>query len=487
MLGATCSTRTLVAWAIAAVPVALATRAVASESLGVVAVAPPPGPSASLLEATEVLRGRIAERHAGTLDVEHLRARSAPPRSVPLPELERAFDQARLAYLEGDVERSMRALRQIAEALERLPGGPEVQALWTKVVMRIARTELDLGRRDDARATLARLLRGVPDLAVDPALVPARLVEELERERAALQALPVGTLVVSASIPGAQVFVNGRGVGAAPVRVGVPRGRCRVVGTTETSQVGPIDVEVGEASQEVLLDFTVPEALRPWSGQGLAARAEERQRLLLAVGDHLALDRVVGVAFVAEGGATYLLASLYDVRRRVMEREARLLLADGAIPRGGDAALAEFIVSGHTESPLVQVPGPPALAAAPPPAAPGRLAIAQPAERSSPAASPALQWSPVVTAVGAVAFTTAAVLQLHSASDSYDRATRFRAENGLGTFHNVSTYNGYVAEGDAAKGRAALYWTGAGICFAATAILGYVNYRRTGELGPLGF
>jgi hypothetical protein len=93
----------------------------------------------------------------------------------------------------------------------------------------------------------------------------------------------------------------------------------------------------------------------------------------------------------------------------------------------------------------------------------------------------------VVTAAGAVAFTAAAVLQLRAAEDSYDRATRFRASNGLGTFRNVATYNGYVAEGDAARRRAALYWTGAGLSVAATAILGWINHRRTGELGPWRF
>jgi hypothetical protein len=474
MRDATWATAALVLGGFAALPVALAPSARASEPIGVVAVAPPPGPSPVLVELTGILRQRIAERQTGTLDAAQLRDRSGAPRTAPLAELERTFDQARLAYLEGDVSRSLRTLRPIAAELEKLPGGADVQALWTKVLMRIARTELELGRREEARATLEALLRGAPDLAVDPSLVPARLAEEIERERAALQALPAGTLVVGASAAGARVYVNGRLAGAAPVRLDLPRGRCRVAGTTETSQVGPFDVEIREGSREVLLDFSIPEALRPWAGQGVAARTDERSRTLLAVGHQLQLDRVVGVA--EDGESQFVLASVYDVRRGRLEREARLRLVDRAFPAGGDTALADFIVNGRTDSPLVLVPGPPV-------SAPARAQETG----GSPVASQALRWSPVVTGLATVAFTAAALVQVRTAQESYDRATQFRGVNGLGTFHDVATYNGYVSTGDAAKGRAGGYWTGAALCAAATGILGYVSYRRTGEVGPVRF
>jgi hypothetical protein len=474
MAAATCSTRALVALGIAAVPLGFAPPVLASESLGVVAVSAPPGSAPALLGMTEQLRQRIADRHDGTLEPSQLLERIAPPTSEALPAQERALDQARQAYLEGDVERSLRMLRQVAEALERHPGGDPVQALWARTLLRLARTELDVGRRDAARATLERLLRSVPDLVVDPLLVPARLVEELESVRSELRALPVGTLAVASSPTGASVFVNGRALGAAPVRLELPVGRCRVAGATETSQVGPFEVEVGDKGKEILLDFSALESLRAGSGRGLALAAEERPRRLLAVGEQLGLGRVVGVA---EGGSSeYVLASVYDVRRGVLEREGRLRLEAGAFPIGGDVALADFIVSGRTDSPLVQVPS---LEVRAPPVP----ALSAP----SPAGHPVLRWSPVVTAAATVGFTTLAVLELHAAQGSYDRATQYRAQNGVATFGSVATYNGYVADGDAAKGRAVPYWTAAGVSAVATAILGYVSYRRTGEVGPVRF
>lgn len=472
MAGPNRSTCALVAAAIAAVPVAFAPPARAADSLAVVAVAPPPGPDPALLDLTDVLRRRIAEQQAGTVDPLHLLERTAVPPGQSLPALERTFDQARGVYLEGDVERSLRMLREVADALEQHPAGGEPQAFWARAMLRIARTELDLGRRDAARTSLERLLRGVPDLSVDPLLVPARLVEEIERARAARLALPVATLVVTSSAPGAQVFVDGRALGAAPVRVALPAGPCRVAGATETSQIGPLDVEVGEAGREVLLDFAVLEALRAGAGRGLAATAEERPRRLIAAGALLGLDQVVSVAL---DGPDYVLASVWDVRRGGLEREGRLRLAGGTYPARGDAALADFIVSGRTDSPLVLVPG----LAAPEPSVPAPIA--------APAASAAWRWTPVAVAAATVGFTALAALQVRDAQDAYDRATRVRAQNGLTTFRNVATYNGYVAECDAAKRRAVLYWTGAGLGAAATAILAYVGYRRTGELGPWRF
>jgi hypothetical protein len=474
MAGASCSTRALVALGIAAVAVGFA-PAQASESLGVVAVSAPPGPAPALLDMTEQLRQRIAERHEGALGPSQLLERIAPPTSEALSALERALDQARQAYLEGDVERTLRMLRQVAEALERHPGGDPVQALWARALLRTARTELDVGRRDAARATLERLLRGAPDLSVDPLLVPARLVEELESVRAALRALPARTLVVASSDPRASIFVNGRALGAPPVRLELPVGRCRVAATTERSQVGPFEAEVGDKGQEILLDFAALESLREGSGRGLALAAEERPRRLLALGEQLGLDRVVGVA--ADGASEYVLASVLDVRRGVLEREARLRLVGGAFPAGGEAALADFIVRGRTDSPLVLLPGMEVRA----PTVPVSV------EAPSSAASQALRWAPVATAAAVVGFAAAAVFQGRAAQDAYDRATQYRADQGLATFRSVATYNGYVSEGDAAKQRAAGYWVGAGLCAAATAVLGYWSYRRTGEVGPVRF
>lgn len=46
---------------------------------------------------------------------------------------------------------------------------------------------------------------------------------------------------------------------------------------------------------------------------------------------------------------------------------------------------------------------------------------------------------------------------------------------------------GGLRKGDGAKSRTTGLWVGAGASAITTGILGYVNYRRTGEFGPFRF
>ncbi len=356
----------------------VATRASGAESIGVLAVAPAPGPGAELVEVTQRLEQRIAERSAGALDARQLRDRMTG--SVPgatLPELERASEAARLAYLHGEYERSVGMLRDVIDQLERLPAGSEVFAQWTKAMMRLARTELDLGRPESARATIERVVRAEPSVVVSSSVHPARLVEEVERARAALNAAPKGTLVVTSSAPGARVYVNGRDVGTTPVRLALARGRHRVSGASGSSRAGPVVAEVAEAVSEIHLDFEIPGLLRPALGPGLALPPGDRARHIVAAGGHLGLDRVVAVAIAEESGIPYVAAALFDVRRGALEREGRVRLTGHMLPEGGDAALAEFLVTGRASSPLVEIPGarggPTAVPRSPPPDTPTQV------------------------------------------------------------------------------------------------------------------
>ena len=376
----------LLAWAAAA---AMAGPSGArAETLAVLAVAPPPGPRAELVEATLQLRQIVAEYRAGTLGTRETRERmtGAPP-AAALGELHRACDAARVAYLAGQYERSLGMLRSIADDVEKLPDGKDSFALWTKVMIRLARTELDLGRTEAARPWIDRLVRAAPDLAFDPSLHPARLVDEVEKARAALKRAPTGTLAVTSSAAGARVYVNGREVGVAPVRLVVPRGRYRISGATQGATVGPIVAEVRSGEAAVVLDFTIPEALRPLLGPGLALAFGDG-KIVTAAG-HLGLDRILAVGMTEESGASYVVGSLYDVRRGALEREGRVRLTNGMFPDGGASALAEFLVTGRVASALVEVPGGPSAtpleriaSGTPPRVEPPRIPAAAPADAS---------------------------------------------------------------------------------------------------------
>jgi hypothetical protein len=464
-----------------------------ARSIGVLAVAPPPGPGPVLVEVTVQLRERIAAHDAGVLDVRQLRARmTGQLPEASLAELDRAFEGARVAYVKGDYEGSVRTLRAVVDGLEKLPDGEGVFSQWMRAMQRLARSELNLGHQEAARASLERLVRAAPDVEIDRTLYPASFASEVEKARIALKAVATHTLVVSSSAPGVRVYLNGRDVGDAPLTLALPQGSYRLSGAQGTLRAGPLFVELEDENHEAFLDFTIPAALRPGAGPGLALPDDDVSRWIVAAGAHMRLDEIVAVSLVEEGGARQVVGSLYDVRRGMLVREGRVRLNGGSVPVGGSSALAEFLVTGQATSGLIDVPGAPratsSLAVVP---ATGAIPIG-PADvvrvRTSepPMRSRTLGWVTFGTGIAALGLGVAGFVEVRSASESYDTARRL-ATDPLTSNAAISEYNRYVTEGDAARRNANLAWVGAGVSAVVTGVLGYVNYRKTGEFGPFRF
>jgi len=451
----------------------------AGDTLGVLALARPPGPEVELVEATLALRQEASARRAGVLDAQQLRARMVGPSTASLEELDRAYGGARVAYLAGDHQGAVRALNAIVEELERMAESGPAFAQWERAVLRLAKAETDLGRPEAARALLDRLLRADPDAVVDRELYDARFAQQVDHVRAALRAEPTRTLRVEASSGQAQVYLNGRGVGVAPLTLQLPRGRYRLSGELPASRLLPQPIDLREADLAVRLDFAIPDALRPALGPGLALEAEERGRRVVAVGGYLGLDEVVTVSLEEEAGAHFLVGALHDVRRGMLVRDGRIRNGRG----DAIAALTQFLLTGMLTSSLVEPlhpRWPPSLV--PSPVLPG--SPAQPARAPAAAAPPRVPtWITVGTAVGAVGLGAFAAWETRSASSSYAEARAIRA-GGLDTFEAISQYNAAVVRGDAARRNATLAWVGAGVAALTGGVLAYLDHRAADAVGP---
>jgi hypothetical protein len=462
-----------------------------AETIGVLAVAPPPGPGPELVEVTVQLAQLVAGRHAGVLDPRQLRERMTGPETGATPaELDRALEAARAAYLSGDYEGSVRTMRAIVEDLRKLPEGAEAFEQWTRAMLRLARIELHLGRAGDAEETIDRLVRAAPEVVVDPALHPPRLVQRVEESKVRLREAPRCTLSVSASGEGARVYVSGRDVGIAPVKLDLACGRYAVSAVRGPVRVQAGQVELEEAEQELIFDLELAEALRPALGPGLALAPEDRGRRIVSAGGRLGLDAVLAVGLAEDAGATLVVGALYDVRLGQLKREARVRLVNGSVPVGGLGALAEFLATGQLTSALVELPGRPRPAPLAAVVAPAALDPRAPVPVRAPAAEPprsrAPGWIALGAGVAAVGLGVLAAVETHSAGGSYDQARELRARGNL-TAAEVVRYNAWVTEGDAAARQAAIFWTGAGVCALTAGVVGWIQYRRTGEVGPFRF
>jgi hypothetical protein len=99
-----------------------------------------------------------------------------------------------------------------------------------------------------------------------------------------------------------------------------------------------------------------------------------------------------------------------------------------------------------------------------------------------------LRWSPVVTGGLAVLFGLAATGQAVASNQKYDDARGMLLPNGaLSNLADHGAYQALVDEGDAARQKARGAAVGAATMLGTTAILSYVSYKRTGEIGPFRF
>lgn len=462
--------------------------------VAVLPVAPSPGPGPALVALADGLRAAMAELRPDVAGGAAVRERMVPRSpEAALAGLDAAHEAARAAYVRGDYQGSARALRALVERVEELPDGAARFGRWTRAMLRLARTELNLGHEQAARGVLERLLRADPDVVVDRALYPASFASAVDRLRAQIATASTGTLAISSAPDGARVFLNGRELGPAPVTVRVPPGEHRLSGAHGALRTGPRVIEVGEARrEEVLLDFAAAEALRPDAGPGLAAPPGDAG-LVRAAGILLSVDEVVAVSLVEEPDGAFVVGALHALVREGRAREGRVRLQDGEVPPGALAALAEFLVTGRRGSELVELPGERArlAAAAAAAAAAPAVAVAPEVLRASPPPAPRpgrwVGWASLGAGVAAVGLAALGTVETRAAADRYAEARRLREGDPLVTVASVRAYNGAIARGDDARRVATAAWIGAGVAAAGAGVLGYLGWRQTGEVGPFRF
>jgi len=329
----------LFAAALAAAP--LAAR---PEGIGVLAVAPTPGPTPHLVELTGRLRQLLAERAPGILEPEHLRARMAGQAGgSALTATDRAYSAAAAS---GDPRRAIEGLNAVIRELESFPDSEETLRQWTRATLRLAQLESQLeGHEEQARSTVERLLRVAPFTPVRRDTHGPVLVDQFEAAKQRLAGLPRYYLRVSSGLrTGARIYVSGREAGTTPATLTLARGRYRITGSHGPLRSMPVEVELQDKGKAVELDFGVAETLRPAQGPGLAVEPRDHLKIIDA-GRLLRLDTVVAVQLLEEAGVTYLLAVAYDTRAGAAKLDGIVRLRKGAPSPRAMEALAELLLT----------------------------------------------------------------------------------------------------------------------------------------------
>jgi hypothetical protein len=472
----------------------------ATESVGVVAVAEPPGPSPELAELTHQLRSVVAEKAPGVLEASELRERmTGQTSSATLAELDRAYAGALATYQNGDFDGAVRTLRAVVQDLDRLPPGAEMFSQWTRAMLRLARSEQTLGRGGEAKEVLQRLVRANPTVKVDPNQYPPSFVRQVDEVRKEVGALKKHKLSVTATAKGAKVFVEGREVGVAPLAMDLPPGRYRISGAVGNLRVPGVPVDLTEEGQTVALNFALAESLRPGVGPGLALVEADRAKNLVAAGAWLGVDRLLATRLVSEAGVEYLAGTMYDVRRGILQREGRVRLANKVAPPGGLSALASFLITGQQSQLVAATAVPPPVPLPPPPAAAGKpslevkppkpTAASAEVDLRTPASSRArtMGWTAFGAGIGAVALGGVAVFEGLQANSNYNKAKGLTQNGVLLRTASADQYDSYVSKGNTARTIGVVSGTAAVGLAVGAGVLGYLSYKQTGEIGPFRF
>ncbi|MGC3998868.1 MAG: hypothetical protein QM767_16015 [Anaeromyxobacter sp.] len=439
-----------------------------SGQLGVVAVAPAPGPNPGLVSLTGALHGALSARTAAVVDPGELRLRMGDLGSVAsLEETNRAYEAARAAELSGNPLAAISGLESAVAELEKMTEGPEVFTQWKRAVIRLARIEsLLAGHEEKARTTLEKLYRADPDAKVDAAAHGSDVAQLADSIKAKLSRAPRRRLTLTSSTPGARFFVNGREVGTnagAPVQTVVVAGTHRVSATDGTLRVTLPAVDLSR-DQVLDLDFTVARMVRPGMGPGLAIDPLDKDSIFRAAGS-LRLSTLITTSLIQADSATYLVGSAYDVGKGQLRQSGVMHLANSEAPPGGMNALADYLLTGTPA---------------------GGVKKFDPASTDWRQEPPKTKRNVAIgTAIGGVALGAVSVWQLLASNSSYDKANGYLSGGVLPA--DDSPYWHYKEQGDKQRTVATATGIGAGVCLVTSAVTGYLAYKQSGEFGPIRF
>lgn len=294
---------------------------------------------------SDALANRFPER---VLEAEgaaqQLRPRAAKSREDIQRQLAVAQTQFyNLQYLKAD-QQVEDALREI----ERLPPGAERWNL--NVAARLLRGVILLGAKQNARAeeSFRRVLALDPAYQMDVDYYAPSTRAAFDKVRKTMAAASTGTLQVRASVPGADVYVDGFQAGKAPLNLKLAPGSYQVqVMRTGTASFARTVTLNDLATVHVDLEFEG--ALKP--GQPLCvAERDDKAGLSAAakLGAILGVDEVVVVRVRRQAAATqWLTATLVSVSGAQELRMGGLKLEGTSDGTGQVSALVSYVTTGE--------------------------------------------------------------------------------------------------------------------------------------------
>ncbi len=241
------------------------------------------------LEATDKIdvvppgevRGRIAGREALIVEGAFL----GPGR--------KDLSEGRVLYERADFESAIPVLeRAVLQLQDGLAGATDSKDLIDALVL-LGLANASIGNQDEAKKAFQRVVVLEPSRELDAVNYPPKMVNLFGEVRAAVRAQPTAQLTVQAPEDGADVFVDGRPMGKAPVTISdLPAGEHYVLVRGQGGKRSFQSMELAQGAREV---YKAPLEGRSFAEQAESGseRARQVRQIYGSLGVHVATGIVI--------------------------------------------------------------------------------------------------------------------------------------------------------------------------------------------------
>jgi hypothetical protein len=217
----------------------------------------------------------------------------------------------RLLYERAQPDQAIPELQRATRALGHgaLITGQTRELIESWLLLGLA--EFGMGNLDAAHSAWRQVAILAPSRELDPLNYPPKVIEQFNTVRGDVRALDQGTLQVTAGDSGAEVFVDGRSVGVAPLTIeGLSPGQHFVYAQDVAGHRAGRRVSL-EPGAGVSVDFSMEAYQLGIASSKTAGRARQTQELYESLGEHTQTDLVLLAGLSGEG---FVSVQLYSPR-----------------------------------------------------------------------------------------------------------------------------------------------------------------------------
>jgi hypothetical protein len=242
-----------------------------------------------------------------------------PQATRSLDDISRQVDTARSLLYGGQNDRGLELVQDALTELERVSPQARPWALTVNALVLQAQLLKNLERQKDAAEAFRRVLRLDAGFKLDPDNYPPSTLAALDAVRKELARAKKLTLQVVATPPGAQVVVDGRELGRAPLKVELVPGTYRVALLSQDAVSFPHRVNLQRA-ETLQIDMGFEGAV---AQQAPLCVNAELDSAAISLASSVAGEQVVVLRNAAlRGNPPYVTGTLYEVGRAERVRNA---------------------------------------------------------------------------------------------------------------------------------------------------------------------